>query len=94
MSAQMTAELALNALLMAVWRRKPGGEVLVYSNQGSQFSSQDWQSFLHTHKLKESMSRRGNCHDNAVAEGFSNCSSASGSRGRSMLSAKNLAGMC
>lgn len=70
MSAQMTADLALNALLMAVWHRKPTQEVMVHSDQGSQFSSDDWQSFLRANKLKGSMSRRGNCHDNAVAESF------------------------
>lgn len=70
MGARMDRELALNALLMAVWRRRPQEEVLVHSDQGSQFSSYDWQDFLKTHKLKPSMSRRGNCHDNAVAESF------------------------
>jgi putative transposase len=70
MHAQMTTDLVLNALLMAVWKRKPANEVLVHSDQGSQFSSDDWQSFLRAHKLKGSMSRRGNCHDNAVAESF------------------------
>jgi len=66
----MTKELALNALLMAVWRRKPTEEVLVHSDQGSQFSSHDWHDFLKAHRLVPSMSRRGNCHDNAVAESF------------------------
>ncbi len=70
MSPRMTTDLVLNALLMAVWKRKPAEEVLVHSDQGSQFSSEDWQSFLRTHRLKGSMSRRGNCHDNAVAESF------------------------
>lgn len=70
MSARMTKELAINALLMAVWRRKPQHEVLVHSDQGSQFSSHDWQDFLKAHRLAPSMSRRGNCHDNAVAESF------------------------
>jgi putative transposase len=70
MSAQMTSDLVLNALLMAVWRRKPKTEVMVHSDQGSQFSSDDWQAFLRAHKLKGSMGRRGNCHDNAVAESF------------------------
>jgi putative transposase len=70
MNAQMTTDLVLNALLMAIWKRKPANEVLVHSDQGSQFSSDDWQSFLRAHKLKGSMSRRGNCHDNAVAESF------------------------
>jgi putative transposase len=70
MQSRMDRELALNALLMAVWRRQPEDEVIVHSDQGSQFSSHDWQSFLKTHNLVPSMSRRGNCHDNAVAESF------------------------
>src|SRR5690554_6473092 len=70
MSGRMSKELALNALIMAVWRRKPQQEVLVHSDQGSQFSSHDWQDFLKAHRLIQSMSRRGNCHDNAVAESF------------------------
>ncbi|MBB5509239.1 transposase InsO family protein [Paraburkholderia sp. JPY681] len=40
------------------------------SDQGSQFTSDDWQSFLKAHHMVPSMSRRGNCHDNAVAESF------------------------
>lgn len=63
-------ELAIRALLMAVWRRRPEQEVLVHSDQGSQFSGYNWQDFLRDHRLKASMSRRGNCHDNAVAESF------------------------
>ena len=70
MQPRIDRELAINALLMAVWRRRPSGEVLVHSDQGSQFSSYDWQVFLKEHNLKASMSRRGNCHDNAVAESF------------------------
>jgi len=70
MQPRMDRELAINALLMAVWRRQPGQEVIIHSDQGSQFSSHDWQSFLKTHHLVASMSRRGNCHDNAVAESF------------------------
>ena len=41
-----------------------------HSDQGSQFTSTEWQSFLSKHNLDASMSRRGNCHDNAVAESF------------------------
>jgi putative transposase len=70
MQARMDRELALNALLMAVWRRQPKQTVTVHSDQGSQFSSYDWQDFLKAHNLQASMSRRGNCHDNAVAESF------------------------
>ncbi|WP_404464376.1 IS3 family transposase [Vreelandella aquamarina] len=70
MKSRMTTELVLDALLSAVWRRKPQGAVMVHSDQGSQFSSGDWQSFLKANHLVGSMSRRGNCHDNAVAESF------------------------
>jgi putative transposase len=70
MGPRMDRELATNALLMAVYRRQPQSTVLVYSDQGSQFSSYDWQAFLKAHNLQPSMSRRGNCHDNAVAESF------------------------
>jgi putative transposase len=68
--SRMTTDLALQALLMAVWRRKPDGRVMVHSDQGSQFTSREWQTFLNQHNLATSMSRRGNCHDNAVAESF------------------------
>ena len=57
---------------MAVWRRKPRNKVLIHSDQGSQFTSRDWTLFLKHHNLEHSMSRRGNCHDNAVAESFFN----------------------
>ena len=70
MKSRMTADLAVDALLMAVWRRKPKQPVLVHSDQGSQFTGGEWQDFLKAHNLSCSMSRRGNCHDNAVAESF------------------------
>ena len=70
MKPRMTSDLALDALLAAVWRRKPSGQLMVHADQGSQFSSSDWQSFLKANRLVGSMSRRGNCHDNAVAESF------------------------
>ena len=70
MQSRITKELVLNALLMAVWRRNPKSKVMVHSDQGSQYTSHDWQSFLRDNNLEGSMSRRGNCHDNAVAESF------------------------
>ena len=70
--SRQTTDLVLQALLMAVWRRKPRGTVLIHSDQGSQFTSMDWASFLKHHNLEHSMSRRGNCHDNAVDESFFN----------------------
>ncbi|HDV8191438.1 TPA: IS3 family transposase [Enterobacter hormaechei] len=70
MQSRMTKDIVLNALLMAVLRRNPQKQVLVHSDQGSQYTSHEWQSFLKSHGLEGSMSRRGNCHDNAVAESF------------------------
>lgn len=70
MKSRMDRELAINALLMAVWRRNPTSPVIVHSDQGSQYSSHDWQAFLKANNLEASMSRRGNCYDNAVAESF------------------------
>jgi len=70
MGARMIKELVLDALLMAVWRRKPDQSVLVHSDQGNQYTSYEWQAFLKEHGLEGSKSRRGNCHDNAVAVSF------------------------
>ncbi|KAA0875935.1 IS3 family transposase, partial [Nitrincola tapanii] len=70
MSSRMEGELVIQALLAAVWRRKPKNRVLIHSDQGSQFTGYEWQNFLKAHNLYPSMSRRGNCHDNAVAESF------------------------
>ncbi len=63
-------DLVLQALLAAVWRRKPSPGLLLHSDQGTQFTSEDWQSFLREHDIVCSMSRRGNCHDNAAMESF------------------------
>lgn len=63
-------DLVLQALLAAVWRRKPNTGLLLHSDQGTQFTSEDWQSFLREHDIVCSMSRRGNCHDNAAMESF------------------------
>jgi len=46
MKSQMTSDLAIDALLTAVWRRKPKQEVMVHSDQASQYSSSDWRSFF------------------------------------------------
>ena len=68
--SRMTKDLALQALLMAVWRRNPNEKVTVHSDQGSLFTSREWQTFLRQHDLEPSMSRGGNCHGNAVVESF------------------------
>ncbi len=70
MQKTLNRSLAIDALLMAVQRRRPEGEVLVHSDQGSQYGSDDWMRFCRDHDLVPSMSRRGNCWDNAVVESF------------------------
>lgn len=70
MKPSMTRDIVLDALLMAVWRRKPRTTVMVHSDQGSQYGSDDWHRFCRANDLDPSMSRRGNCWDNAVAESF------------------------
>jgi putative transposase len=68
--AHCRTELVLDALLMSVWRRRPTETVIVHSDQGTQYGSDAWYQFCVSHNLKPSMSRRGNCWDNAVAESF------------------------
>ena len=70
MKPTLARELVLDAILMAVWRRKPKRKVLIHSDQGTQYGSDDWQRFCRDHDLEPSMSRRGNCWDNAVVESF------------------------
>ena len=70
MKPTMAREIVIDAIMMAAWRRKPEQQVLVHSDQGSQYGSGDWHRFCKEHNLKPSMSRRGNCWDNAVAESF------------------------
>lgn len=62
-------ELVLDAVLMAVRKRKPK-KALIHSDQGSQYGSDAWRRFCRSHHLEPSMSRRGNCWDNAVVESF------------------------
>lgn len=59
--SRQTSELAVQALLMATWRRKPRPGLLIYSDQGAQFTSREWAAFLREHTLEHSVSRRGNC---------------------------------
>jgi putative transposase len=70
MKPRIDRELVVSALLMAVFRRQPKGTVTVYSDVGVQFTSYEWQDFLAANNLRPSMSRRSNCHDNAVVESF------------------------
>ena len=70
MSERITRELTLNALDMALVQRRPGHGLLHHSDRGSQYASGDYQQALAAAGIVCSMSRRGNCWDNAVAESF------------------------
>lgn len=70
MDKQMKKALVCNALLMALWCRKFPRDVIVHSDRGSQYCSHKYQKLLAGNGLRSSMSRRGDCWDNAVAESF------------------------
>ena len=72
MQGRTCVDLPLQALLMAVWRRKHKTKVHVHYDQGLQFTGYEWQEFPEQHNMVPSMSRRGNCWDNAVVESFFN----------------------
>lgn len=69
MSQRMTAEIVVDAFRMGVFRQK-GAPMLVHSDRGSQYASEDFRKELKKHHCKQSMSRKANCWDNAVAESF------------------------
>jgi len=70
MKKQMTADLVTDALMMALWRRGETDELLHHSDQGSQYTSDTFQRLLAEHGIECSMSRRGDCWDNAAMESF------------------------
>ncbi len=70
MSDRMTKELAIRALVMAISRGGYSAGVLHHSDRGSQYASHDYQRTLADNQLICSMSRKGNCYDNAWAESF------------------------
>ena len=70
MGSRLTAELAREALTMALVRRKPKPGLLHHSDRGVQYASLDYQQLLADAKITCSMSRKGNCWDNAVVESF------------------------
>jgi putative transposase len=70
MSERMTAELACDALTMALWRRGMPRDVITHSDRGSQYCSAVYRGLITRHGLHCSMSAKGNCYDNACAESF------------------------
>jgi len=70
MSSRMKARLVCDALTMAVWRRRPRAGLIHHSDRGSQYASKLFRRLLKAHGFRGSMSRKGDCWDNAVVESF------------------------
>ena len=70
MADRITDELTRNALRQAILRRRPKEGLIHHSDRGSQYASNDYRELLKSNKFISSMSRKGNCWDNAVAESF------------------------
>ena len=70
MGTRMNAKLVTDALRMAIWRRQPTEGLIVHSDRGSQYASKIYRRLLKSHGFIGSMSRKGDCWDNAVAESF------------------------
>ncbi len=68
--SRQTTSLIMDALKMATIRLQKDNKVILHSDQGSQYSSYEYKTFAKKHNIVLSMSRRGNCYDNAVAESF------------------------
>ena len=71
-SARMTKELVIQALDHAYQRQKPIGSILHHADRGSQYASHAYQKRLKDYNMVGSMSRKGNCYDNACIESFHN----------------------
>ena len=70
MSSRMTADIVVDAFRMALFRQKRSAPRIMHSDRGSQYASEAFRDELKAHGCKQSMSRKGNCWDNAVAESF------------------------
>jgi len=70
MADHLRAELCVSALSMAIERRRPGPGLLHHSDRGVQYACEAYRSFLDGHGIEPSMSRTGDCYDNAVMESF------------------------
>lgn len=70
LSERMTKQLVVDALQMAVWNRKPLKGLIIHSDRGSQYCSHDYQKMLKLHGMICSMSKRGDCYDNAAMESW------------------------
>ena len=94
MRAEMTAELVAEALIMALYRRGRPEALMHHSDRGSQYTSEQFQRLLAEHGVACSISRAGNCWDNAAIESFFPRSKSSVSRARPIAPATRQRPMC
>jgi len=69
-SARISKELVIEAMNKAISSRRPQKGLIAHSDKGSQYASHDYRALLNRHGFRQSMSGKGNCYDNAVAESF------------------------
>jgi len=70
MSNRLTADFVIRALYQAIGRRRPPAGCIFHSDRGVQYACKDFRKVLEHHKFRQSMSKKGDCFDNAVAESF------------------------
>lgn len=70
MSSRMKAQMVCDALKMAIWQRRPQAGLIHHSDRGSQYASKEFRKLLTLHNFNGSMSKKGDCWDNAVVESF------------------------
>ena len=70
MSERIKADLVCDALKSAYWRRKPGAGLIMHTDRGSQYASHPYRRLIRDFQMTASMSRKGNCWDNAAMESF------------------------
>lgn len=86
LSERMTKQLVIDALQMALWRRKPPRGLSIHSDRGSQYCSHDYQNLLNRYGLVCSMSKRGDCYDNAAMESWNHSFKVEAIHGEKFLS--------
>ena len=70
LSSSLDRQSVIKALKKAILRRQPGKGLMIHSDRSVQYASEDFKKVLNNHSFIQSMSRKGNCWDNAVAESF------------------------
>ena len=70
MSSFMKAQLLCDALMMAIWQRRPQEGLIHHSDRGTQYAGKAFRRLLKTHGIQVSMSPKGDCWDSAVVESF------------------------